>query len=309
MAVAIATPSSRRSRNSMDLYPQLRQITDLPSTFLRNDPTFAELMAAFAAALTLGTSSNTNLLQNTNYQAADNGWIDVWGDLAGITRRFQEADGSFHTRLPDMLLAARDSPVAIELWLSIVEGVAGTVSQQLPAWGYKVNLPATLPNPQVQQIIDDLAYVRPAGMPFSVNLETGGTYISTVNYFGSTQSHIVASGAPQLTRSPWNFGGRVTGSWLYTQSPFNDQFSPIFGGTTSGVTYISTVNYLGASKYFTERPSLVSKRQPWNFGGRVTGAWLASKKQTSAFDIPCATNNQVSLLPDLLLTDSTLNQG
>ncbi len=279
----------------MDLYPQFRQITDLPLTFLRNDQTFKQLMAAFSAALTLGTSANRELLNNANYQNTDNGWIDVWGDLAGISRRFQESDNSFKPRLPNMLLAPRDSPAAIELWLSIIEGVSGTVTQKLPAWGYTVNLPATLTTPQVQQIINDLAYVRPAGMPFNVDIATGGTFLDTVNYLGPAQSKTAGSGQLVLTRSPWNFGGRVTGSWL----------------TASGSvkTFVGTVNYLGASKYFTQRLIPARRLQPWNFGGRVTGAWLASKKQVSTFNISAATNNQLSLLPDLLMVDPTLNSG
>lgn len=290
----------------MDLYPQFRQITDLPPTFLRNDQVFKQLMAAFSAALTLGTSANSSLLTNTNYQNTDNGWIDVWGDLAGISRRFQESDNSFQPRLPNMLLAARDSAVAIELWLQIIEGVTGTVVEKLPAWGYTVNLPASLSNAQVQQIINDLAYVRPAGMPFNVNISTGGTYLDTVNYFGPAQT-IPGSGATETVRAPWNFGGRATGSW-FSPSPFNYQFGPQFG-SVSGLTFLGTVNYFGSSDYSVKRSVPVTLLQPWNFGGRVTGAWLASKKAASAFSIPCATDNQISLLPDLLMVDPTLNAG
>ncbi len=280
----------------MDLYPQFRQITDLPSTFLRNDQVFKALMAAFSAALTLGTSANISLLTNTNYQNTDDGWIDVWGDLAGISRRFQESDNSFQPRLPNMLLAARDSSVAIELWLQIIEGVIGTVAEKLPAWGYTVNLPATLTAAQIQQIINDLAYVRPAGMPFSITVSTGGTYLDTVNYLGAAQPKVAGSGQVEIVRSPWNFGGRVTGSWI----------TSVAG---SGNTYAGTVNYLGASRYFSQRLIPATVLQPWNFGGRVTGAWLASKKQSTSFDIPCATNNQLSTLSDLLLTDPTMNAG
>lgn len=292
----------------MDLYPQLRQITDLPPTFLRNDQTFKQLMAAFSAALTLGAESNKSVLANTNYQATDNGWIDVWADLAGISRRFQESDNSFKPRLPNMLLAARDSPVAIELWLQLIEGVVGTVTQKLPAWGYTITLPATLTNSQIQQIVNDLAYVRPAGMPFNIDISTGGTYLDTVNYLGPQTLQTAASGQLETVRSPWNYGGRVTGSWMVSLSPFSPAFGPQFGGG-SGLTFVGTVNYFGASRYFAQRRSPIRVRQPWNFGGRVTGAWLASRKQGTSFNIPCATNNQISLLPDLLLTDPTLNQG
>lgn len=279
----------------MNIYPQFRQITDLPLTFLRNDDTFKQLMAAFAAALTLGTYGNRQLLKNTIYQQADGGWLDVWGDLPGIPRHFQESDELYQPRLPNMLLAPRDSAVAIELWLQNIELVIGTVSETLPNWGYTVNLPATLTASQVQQIINDLAYVRPAGMPFTIKNTTGGTYLNEVNYFGPILSRS-ASGQVQTVQSPWNFGGRVTGSFF------------VASGAVA-TTYLGTVNYYGSSKYFIQRLIPPTLAQPWNFGGRVTGAWFASIDTYSGVSIPSATNNQISLLPDLLMVDPTLNQG
>jgi hypothetical protein len=212
-----------------------------------------------------------------------------------------------------MLLAPRDSPVAIELWLQIIEGVIGTVSQLLPNWGYTVNLPSTLTTAQLQQIIYDLAYVRPAGMPFNIASRTGGTYLDTVNYYGPAfpQAVLETSGGEvivtstsetEILPSPWDFGGRVTGSFL------KDASGP--------ETYLGTVNYYGPAVYTAPRvvsvpgvPIDVIMLLPWDFGGRVTGAYLASEKSSSGIDIPCATNNQQSLLPDLLLTDPTLNSA
>lgn len=297
----------------MELSAQLRQITDLPSTYRRNDAVYAQLMAAFSAALTLGTFSNRELLSQTDYQQTGNGWIDVWGDLPGLSRRFQESDGTYHARIPNMILAPRDSAVAIELWLQSIEGVIGSVVENLPNWGYTVNLPATLTISQIQQIVNDLAYVRPAGMPFTVKITTGGTYLNTVNYFGPTADSAVlatsdgfiigATPAPIAVTgpAPWNFGGRITGAWLTPMS--------------SPKTYLGTVNYLGVSKYITTRmvqsppsPIAVFSPIPWNFGGRVTGAWLASRRSAQSISISAATNNQLSLLPDLLMVDPTINQ-
>jgi hypothetical protein len=280
----------------MDFYPQLRQIIDLPATFTRDqDTTWQKLMASFAAALTLGSSSNLAVMQQTNFLQAINGWIDVWGGLPGIQRRFQEPDAVYQQRLLNMILAARDSSVAIELWLGAVEGVSGQVSTNYPAWGYTVNIPDTLTPLQLQRIVNDLAYVRPAGMPFKLQASTGGTYLNTVNYFGPIKTLSPGtSGVVDNVPTPWNYGRRAMGSWLINPS----------GSATS---FVGTINYLGSRSWTTPRFVPTSALHPWNFGGRVTGAWFASKITISGSGISAATNNQLSTLPTLLLTDPTIN--
>lgn len=221
----------------MQIYPQLQQLLDVPATFRRPSQAYFQLMASIAAALTTATQAESALTDQELYQNAIAGWIDVWGDLAGINRRVSEADPVFSARIPEMLLAARDSAVAIETWLQTVEGIPGigTVFEKVGTWGYTVYLPATLSTSRLVQVIHDLAWVRPAGMPFNAQAAAGATFLNTVNYFGANKPGI-----------------------------------------------------------------------PWQ-GGRVTGAYLVFKSNLTTFSVPASTNNQVSLLPDLMLTDPTLN--
>jgi hypothetical protein len=251
----------------MNIFEALQQILDVPTTFKRPDLTYDQLMASIAAALTLLSASNTAQLDETSYDDASAGWIDVWGALGGIPRRTGEADDVFHARTPNMLLAWRDSVVAIRTWLKVVENLPNTqVVENLPRLGYTVTVPATLTPNRLKQILTDLAWVRPAGMPFNFVSATGGTYLTTVNYCS------VATSALGTAPTPMDF------------VVAEDDGSP---PTTPFLIEISGRD--GVSK------------------GRVTGAYLASTVKTAGFGPHAATDNQPSLLPDILLTDPTIN--
>lgn len=294
----------------MQLYNTLRQLLDVPATFQRPTLVYQQIISALAEALTASADSTSALMGQTNFANTIAGWIDVWGDLAGILRRSSEADSIFKARLPAMLLANRDSPVAIEEWLQAVEQVQGFVIENLALWGYQVILPVTLPQLQVTQIIKNLAYVRPAGMPFSASQRTGGTYLNTVNYRGPLDGQLtfllaqpgqhpieVTSVVTSQVAAGWQ-GARVTGSYM------------VSGHSAS----LNTVNYRAGSRTIVPQLRQIvigylssGTKQPWKFGGRVTGAYFAQNQVVSSLGITAGTPNQQSLLPDLLFTDPTLN--
>ncbi len=189
----------------MQLYNAKQQLLDLPPAFRRGNRPFDQLITALAAALTLTLQSTASLITQTNFINAVAGWIDVWGDLAGIQRRPNESDAVFQPRIPNMLLAARDSAVAIQTWLELVENIAGVVTENLPSIGYSVSVPASTLPQRLQQIVRNLAYVRPAGVPVAFFTFSGGTYLDTVDYLGGPSSQ------------PWQ-GGHATGSYLATRT-------------------------------------------------------------------------------------------
>lgn len=166
------------------------QLNDLPSTYKRPGAPYTNFVEAIASALLLYTQASDGLFAQTDFNLAANGWIDVWGSLAGIPRRLNESDTVYKNRIRNMVLSHHATPISIVDWLRIVENVNGSVTENLPAIGYQITLPPTLLVPQIKQIIVDLAYVRPAGVPFKVVQESGNTFLNTVNYLG---------GAPRVT--------------------------------------------------------------------------------------------------------------
>lgn len=160
-------------------------LNDLPLTFKRAGTPYTQWIDSLAAALASYTETSDALLQQLDFSKALGGWVDVWGSLAGILRRDNESDTRYSARIETMVLATRTTPVAILQWLLLVELVQASLGENLPGVGYAVQLPATLTNTQIQQILDTLAYVRPAGVPFELTSTSGGTYVSTVNYLGA----------------------------------------------------------------------------------------------------------------------------
>jgi hypothetical protein len=194
----------------VQLYDQLNQLIDVPATFRRPTLIYQQIFSALAAGLTLLTESSNAVIDQTTYQNTIAGWIDVWADLAGILRRTDEGDGVFQARVPDMLLAARDSIVAIQTWLAQIENLPTSlvIETPSPSIGYSVTLPGTLTPQKIIDVSKNLAWVRPAGVPFNFSSRSGGTYLNTVNYLGGGRTG--TNGFPSTT---WQ-GARVTGAFL-----------------------------------------------------------------------------------------------
>lgn len=204
-----------------------KQLNDLPNTFKRPGTPYTQWVDALTALLDLYCQGVDGLMAQLTFSAAQYGWADVWGTILGIQRRSNEADSLYKSRMSATLLSWRANAVAMVNWLENIELVSASITEALPVVGYTVILSPALTATQISQILLDLAYVRPAGVPFNFSTLSGGTYLNTVNYVGA---------AP-----------------------------------------------------------------------RVTGAYLGGSSAPQALSIPANTNNVSSLLPDLLLTDPTLN--
>jgi hypothetical protein len=165
-------------------------LNDLPTTFKRRGTPYTQLIDALTSGLLLFTQGSDGLLAQTNFANARYGWVDVWGAIAAIRRRNDESDFVYKPRIQNMILSPRLSPAAIAMWLLLVEQVNATVTESLPSVGYSVVLPPTLTTQQIQNILNTLAWVRPAGVPFQLGSVTGGSFLATVNYLG---------GAPRTT--------------------------------------------------------------------------------------------------------------
>lgn len=169
-----------------------KQLNDLPLTFQRPGAPYTQWVDALTALLALYCQGVDGLINQLTFANAQYGWVDTYGATLGIRRRNNEADQVYKTRMQNMLLTWRTNAVVMQNWLANIEMVSGSINENLPAVGYNVLLPATLTLAQIQAIILNLAYVRPAGVPFAALTAAGGTYLNTVNYVG---------GAPRSTGS------------------------------------------------------------------------------------------------------------
>lgn len=159
-------------------------LNDLPNTFKRPGAPYTQVVDALTALLTLYTLGVDGIIAQLQFSNAQYGWVDTYGALFGITRRPNEADTVYKARFIYTLTTWRTNPVVMEQWLLNVEKIVATITENFPAVGYQIALPATLTTTQILQIIKNLAWVRPAGVPFSVGVQSGGTFLDTVNYIG-----------------------------------------------------------------------------------------------------------------------------
>jgi len=214
--------------NQQEIYLRL---LDLPTTFKRNDLSFAQWIDAVASALYLFCQASDNLQGvQTNFQQSSNGWLDIWGELCGIGRRDDESNEIYQYRIIETLMADRDSAVAIVEWIQAIENLAVQVTENIPTpnqvggpvygVGYNIIFPPTQSLKNILRILTNLVYVRPAGVPFNVYFSQGGDFLNTINYFGN---------GPQLNPAI----GRVTGAYL-ASNPQPLQFS--LGASTNNTT-------------------------------------------------------------------------
>jgi hypothetical protein len=189
----------------MNFQEILDQLNDLPATFRREGPPYTQLVESLAAGLYLFCQALDAVQAQLNYGTASGGWLDIWGDLAGIPRNTGEPDIEYQPRIQATVLAWRDSVVAIEAFINNVENTLATVAE-VPPIGYTIFFSTTDDLNIITKILYDLRYIRPVGVPFNIRSQIG-LFLNTVNYYGQIAPTIIP------------IEGRVTGDYLAGTTP------------------------------------------------------------------------------------------
>lgn len=170
----------------MDFGSVLAQINRLPLTYLRPGTTFAAMQASKAAALMRYANASDALVDQLTFSKATGVWLDVWGKLFGIPRNPQESDDTYSTRISGTLVAGRTTPVAMAIYLNVALGINATITEDLVNTAWKLQFSAPITAAQYNQIMANMAFVRPAGVPSTAFVGAeGGLYTGTVNYLGA----------------------------------------------------------------------------------------------------------------------------
>lgn len=168
----------------MNYQDVLTQLNRLPSTFLRPGDGFAAIQSARAAALFRYANASDGLVEQLQFSKAVGVWLDTWGKLFGIPRNQQEADGDYQARISATLVAGRATPIAMVLYLKIALGLNATIAEDFTKTVWQLHFDTPLSLAQFNQLMANLAYVRPAGVPtISSSSGSGGLFSGTVNYF------------------------------------------------------------------------------------------------------------------------------
>jgi hypothetical protein len=182
----------------MQLSDVLERLESLPATFTRNGPNYGYLQSAIAAALSRYTTSQDDTNAQESINVAGYRWLDCFGLLYGIPR-FSGAESSvdYLARIEATLVSARGTPVAIEQYLALITGLGVSVEEDTAADNYSITLTGAVSAALLARVNSGIGFVRPAGVPFMLDVAVGGLFMSTINYGGR---------------------GRVTGAYLINSS-------------------------------------------------------------------------------------------
>lgn len=164
------------------------QLENLPPTFLRQTSPFTQYMDALTSGMLRVTAPIDNIMASvTKFVNAQYGWLDIWGLLFNVPRFPNESDATYLNRIQYEVTAGGGTPVGIAKWIAAVWGVQVEVLENLPTVGYQIIFPATLTTLQIQNILNSLVRIRPAGVPITIAAQSpDGLYLQTINFLGAS---------------------------------------------------------------------------------------------------------------------------
>ena len=163
-------------------------LSSLPATYLRSGSTFTSWQNSVVAGAAKMTNGVDSIAAQVTFQNATGNWLNVWGRMLGVIRNSNESDTAYSTRISNTMLAWRGTVPGIEAYASQVLGFSATVTENLPSVGWNLILPygTALSSYQEANLPANLAFVRPAGVPYTIRQVSGGLFLSTGNFLSGT---------------------------------------------------------------------------------------------------------------------------
>jgi hypothetical protein len=169
-------------------------LNSLPSTYRRNGGNYAAFQNSLVAGISRFTLGIDSIAGQASFATPPVGkWLDAWGRLFAVPRNNGESDAAYYMRVKETLVAWRATIPGMEDYMQFALGITAMVEENFPQVGWSLIISSLLTAAQLAALITNLAFIRPAGVPFKVFGRRGGLYLSTVNFLHGT---------------------RVTGSWL-----------------------------------------------------------------------------------------------
>jgi hypothetical protein len=177
----------------------------VPYTFVSDQPNFLNFFQTLSQTLTQFTTGNDALTTQLLFKTALGKSLDTFGGLLGNPRENGESDTQYINRILTDYNGPFGTLSAIQTFIQNLYSVPVSVVSTGTGGGYKISFLSPLQDSIYQIIAENLVWIRPAGVPFfPFTIVGGGSYLTTVNYFGSP---------------------RITGSYLSLPSNFTFPFS------------------------------------------------------------------------------------
>ena len=171
----------------MDPSLVLAQLLDLPSAFQRPGTVFTQIYNSLAAGEAGYSLASDGIGSQLDMPGALGPWLSTWGLIFGIPRLPQESDLAYSVRVQNSLRSPVATPAAIQAWSRyFLNSAAVSVVENLPAGpGYSIQIPAGLAAQTTTNWLISLTRIRPAGIPFNVQVQTSPLMLGTYSYIGS----------------------------------------------------------------------------------------------------------------------------
>lgn len=169
----------------MDWNGIVARLNDLPATFQRQGPNFNAFQNSLVNGLHKFTNSVDGVVNQAQASQAVGKWLDVVGRARNIPRYNGEPDATYLSRITYLLTTPGGPPNAIIGLLQILGQSTTTISENFTTCSWSTNINAGSQSASaIAQITGALGYVRPAGVPYQLNVSHGGLYLNTLNYLG-----------------------------------------------------------------------------------------------------------------------------
>jgi hypothetical protein len=212
-------------------------------------------------------------------------------DFAAVQYYLNDLPPNFKRSGPTFQWWQNSLGTGITQWTSAVDGVMSQTSFVAAQWAW-LDLWGNLFNVIRESDQTDKNYKSAIQ---NMLMSRGATPV-TLRYYMDWRYGVSSTVDENFTDTSWSLninnvfpGGNYDklASNLGQFRPSGVPFAPFYIAT--GGNYLSTVNFLGAS--------------------RVPGSWLTSAKVSQAFTLNAGTTNSVAKIPTTFLTDPTLNPG
>lgn len=179
----------------MDFSQNYIQITTLPPAYKNSSPDFDSFMNSVALGLTMGTEAIDALIKNASFSTSTYTWMNAWGTLLVVPRNITETSDQYLTRIKDLINTGNATPVVIQNYIQQVYNIKVVYTENFPTPGYVLTFNGVISD--FQQLANDLARIRPVGVPFlPFYAISGGNYANTINFLGgwrTTGSYLTSS--------------------------------------------------------------------------------------------------------------------
>jgi hypothetical protein len=222
----------------MDIEQLLEIIDNLPPSVLTTSgPNLNNIVGAIVLTSGSYTTGWETYTQNMSLSPSSGAFLDTIGAFFGIPRSSIETDAFYAAKLRSALSSKFGSPDGIINFLQQVYGVSVLYQETASPPSYTLVFP-TFPNEAfLNTVLENLKYVRPAGVPFFIAIPTSVPSVGLNLYLGTNLNTLTTAFASNsflgsgTVNAPFSIPANTSAVLFNSQYPYFTD--PILTGTVA----------------------------------------------------------------------------